>query len=274
MLSSKSAPPRILVIGDFAAPEMRPALVPLADLPPDCVTGFPGLAELFEQLPDSSQVDGVTADLILVFQAWSDQFSPQEVLRLLAAFPLSRLVCCYGAWCAADARSRVIWPAASRVSAPLAAGRIDRELAALTNGWGAILRPLPLTASREEVFLHDHPRGDPPLRRPLRVHVETPDRAYGEFLQAALNHWGCGAVGGCDDARVYGVLWDADPWEERFADLARVRQRFRGARLVALAGMPHADFTAELRSAGADDVLPKLAPLEMLARSLGPAAAH
>jgi hypothetical protein len=90
-------------------------------------------------------------DLVIVCQQWPDEYTTAEVRELLGAFPLARLICCYGHWCASDGRTRDVWPLSSRVPATLAARRIDLELEVLAGTrW-----PLPLTASRDEIFLFD-----------------------------------------------------------------------------------------------------------------------
>ena len=69
----------------------------------------------------------------------------------LGAFPLARLVCGYGPWCASDGRTRDVWPLSIRVPAELAPRRVTLELEVLAGTrW-----PLPLTASRDEIFLFD-----------------------------------------------------------------------------------------------------------------------
>ena len=91
------------------------------------------------------------ADLIVVCQHWPDEYASGDVRELLRAFPLARLVCCYGPWCASDGRTRDVWPLAVRVPAVDAERRIDLELEVLAGDrW-----PLPLTASRDEIFAFD-----------------------------------------------------------------------------------------------------------------------
>jgi hypothetical protein len=94
---------------------------------------------------------GWHADLIIACQLWPDEYAPGDLRALLRAFPLARLVCCYGPWCASDGRTRDVWPLAVRVPAEFAARRIDLELEVLAGDrW-----PLPLTASRDEIFAFD-----------------------------------------------------------------------------------------------------------------------
>jgi hypothetical protein len=98
-----------------------------------------------------STADGWHADLVIVCQHWPDEYTAAEVRAVLRAFPLARLVCCYGAWCSSDGRTRDVWPLAVRVPAEWAARRIALELEVLAGDrW-----PLPLTASRDEIVLFD-----------------------------------------------------------------------------------------------------------------------
>jgi hypothetical protein len=95
--------------------------------------------------------DAWHADLIIVCQLLPDEYSPVDLRALLRTFPLARLVCCYGPWCASDGRTRDVWPLAVRVPAEFGARRIDLELQVLSGDrW-----PLPLTASRDEIFAFD-----------------------------------------------------------------------------------------------------------------------
>lgn len=90
-------------------------------------------------------------DVVLICQHWPDEFTQHDVRRLLTAFPLARLACCYGPWCESDGRTRDIWPLSVRVPVRCAAGRIARELEVLAG----LRASLPLTASRDEIFLFD-----------------------------------------------------------------------------------------------------------------------
>lgn len=90
-------------------------------------------------------------DLILICEQHPDEYRPDEVARLLAEHPLTRIVCAYGPWCAAAGRTRMIWPLAVRVPAPEAALRLHRE-ARVING---DLTPMPRTAGLDEVVAFD-----------------------------------------------------------------------------------------------------------------------
>jgi hypothetical protein len=90
----------------------------------------------------------LAADLIVVCQSWSDEYTAREVTALLSAAPLARLLCVYGRWCDSDGRTRNIWPLAVRVPAVEFEARLQREINVL-EGRDA---PLPLTATRTEIF--------------------------------------------------------------------------------------------------------------------------
>lgn len=92
-------------------------------------------------------------DLVIVCQSWPDEFSTAEVTHALGRWPLALWVCCYGAWCASDGRTRAVWPISVRVPVDEAERRLNHVWQVLTEQRG---EPLPLTASRDEAFEFDH----------------------------------------------------------------------------------------------------------------------
>jgi hypothetical protein len=110
-------------------------------------TRFPNRTLCRDRLSAASTAD-FSADLIVVAQSWSDQYTPADVAALLSAAPLARILCVYGRWCDSDGRTRDIWPLAVRVPAEEFETRLRRELEVLER----TLPPLPLTASRTEIF--------------------------------------------------------------------------------------------------------------------------
>ena len=140
--------PRILLLGDSTLPEIHPVVEALSRLSPAAeARSVRSIAEAAERCGHG----GWHPDLVVVWQHWPDEFSPSEVDRLFRKFPLARFICCYGAWCASDGRTRSIWPLAVRVPLSEAEDRLCRELAVLRGE----LAPLPLTASRDEIFAFD-----------------------------------------------------------------------------------------------------------------------
>jgi hypothetical protein len=148
--SSVEGSPNLLVIGDFFSPTMTPLRLFVEHLvEAGCDARFvAGVADVANRKAE----EGWFPELVIVCQHGSDEFAEADVHRLIGLFPLARLVCCYGPWCASDGRTRDIWPLAVRVPVDVAAQRIRRELDVLAGR----RRPLPLTASRDEIFLFDN----------------------------------------------------------------------------------------------------------------------
>jgi hypothetical protein len=142
--------PNLLVIGDFFSPTMSPvrlAVESLVEAGADV-----RLSKTVPETADAPPDDDWSPDFVIVCQHWSEEFTERDVLSLIGRFPLARLTSCYGPWCASDGRTRDIWPLAVRVPIEAAPERIRRELDVLAGR----RRPLPLTASRDEIFLFDN----------------------------------------------------------------------------------------------------------------------
>lgn len=139
----------VLVIGDLASPSMQPvceAVGLLADQ--NVVMRFAG--DLSQARLDGGSPEWF-ADLVIVCQQGPDEHSADDVRRLFRRHPLARLVCCFGPWCESDGRTRSIWPLAVRVPARSTSARIHHELEVISGRRA----PLPLTASRDEIFAFD-----------------------------------------------------------------------------------------------------------------------
>lgn len=262
---------RVLILGDGGSAEMRPVREALQRHAPD--------ADL-RQVADLASLDRRTEelswfpDLGIVCQRRPDEFPRGAVESLLGRFPLTRWICCFGAWCESDGRNRSVWPEAVRVPARMAERRILQELAVLC-GEAA---PLPLTASRDESFAFDYggfaQEADVGCGVGIRglLHVESPDRALRETLCALGRSWGwgCAGTGSGQGGTASVVLWDADPWsEETPLRLEALRARFPDASIVALVNLAHPEDVQRLRAHGADAVAAKLAPAEDLRRVVG-----
>lgn len=142
-----TAPRTILVIGDLQRTEMRPVA--------DWIAGRAANAEVRHIRSLTVASTEPPPDVVIVCQAWPDEFSASEVSTAISRWPLSVWVCCYGAWCASDGRTRSIWPVSVRVPVNEAAARLDHVWDIVVKQRGS---PLPLTASRDEVFEFDHCR--------------------------------------------------------------------------------------------------------------------
>lgn len=198
-------------------------------------------------------------DLIVIVQSWPDEFSSSEIASLFTFAPLARIVVAYGAWCESDGRNRHLWPLAVRVPLRSAAARIEREWRLLHEARG--LEPLPLSASREEVFAADHP----PLAKtslPQSVLIVTPDPAYRRYLHELLvsaGHAVCSADAPAPRSPTTALIFDADPWNEARSDQLRsLHQQHATANLIALMSSPHPAHESAIIAWGATAVLPKL----------------
>ncbi|HUG90751.1 MAG TPA: hypothetical protein VML55_07960 [Planctomycetaceae bacterium] len=139
---------RVLILGQGAEPDVEPIdrAVEAADADAE-IRRAGTLAEAVRLASEGAW----HADLVVVCQLWSREYSEREVRALLRALPLARIVCCYGPWCESDGRSGSPWPLAARVPVREAAARIRREIDVLDGR----CPPLPLTASRDEIFAFD-----------------------------------------------------------------------------------------------------------------------
>ena len=146
-------------------------------------------------------------DLVVVSQTWSDEFSRDEVQRLIAECAFTRMIVAYGPWCDSDGRNRSIWPLAVRMPINLLESRLKREVDVLSGR----REPLPLTASRDEIFEFD--RGHDELnarrtgdqKRSAEVVLSIGDRALRDSVAAQLADEGIG-VSRDAELRIY----DAD----------------------------------------------------------------
>jgi hypothetical protein len=254
---------RVLVLGDDSSPEMRPIHDAVRHVVP--VERLRFTRDIAAAISPVSPRDEWFPDLIVVCQNWPDEFTAADVRDLLTTFALSRLVCCYSPWCESDGRSRNVWPIGSRIPVSQAPRRIHREYNSLRTGRTGEL--LPLTASRDEVFEFEYAVPTPRrMTKPdLTVVVDSPDSSLRRMLVAA-----CATAGWQIDPKREGdrsrlVLWDADPWSpSRRQSLIHLRDRSPATLVVAVAGLPSADLVDEMLTAGADRIVPKLAPLEQL----------
>lgn len=217
--------------------------------------------------------DGVDdADLVVVFQSFSDQFRRSSVEALIGRTIFGRLLCCYGPWCESDGRNRNLWPDSVRVPLRLAAGMIRSEIGAIVDE----ADPLPPTAARDEIFTHRLYQSDSQRNSEnvtdVNAIVVSPDRVFGETLRASLEELGIACqtlpLLEADSSlsrdqptakQVSLVLHDVDPWCGVVADsLSRVRHLWPSADVFGVATMPDAGIASELADESLRGVIPKL----------------
>lgn len=133
--------PDIMLLGDWDRSEFAPVSQALAAIDPAPSVRRRHTAE--DRVTPESY-----ADLWIVCQSWSDQFSADQIRELIHCCGTDRLLCVYGAWCASDGRTRILWPAAARVPIAGFSSRLRYELSVIRGE----RPPLPLTAARDELF--------------------------------------------------------------------------------------------------------------------------
>ena len=118
-----------LILGDTAPVEFQPVL----DRIHRHVAA--GSRRAATDLKTSRQMIGSDwfPDMVIALQAWPDQFSADDVEKLISLCPLARILCCFGPWCDSDGRTRSIWPLGVRVPAAAFAPRFEHEVALLAN---------------------------------------------------------------------------------------------------------------------------------------------
>lgn len=229
-----------------------------------------------ERIRGSQLVDrlaGAPPDLVVVCQSWPDEFAAASVERVLCAWPLARVLCCYGPWCASDGRTRSQWPLAVRVPVDQAAARLAAEWDVLTGRKA----PMPLTAARDEAFAGDYLAGldcvfDSGLADSAEIVVLTPDRSYGEILNAACLAAGLRVLN-VEVAVASGSLprllvWDTALSGEPGDDPRHLTSQFHATAVVAIVDASRPETDAALRAAGVDAVHPRLASLGQLFSTL------
>ena len=239
----------VLVVGNMTSPEMQPLVSWLSDQ----------ILNVSRNLVVSTLADwfGRTdseffPDLVIVLQSWSAEFPQAEIRSLLESAPLARIVVCYGAWCESDGRNCDIWPLSVRVPLWSARSRIERE-------WDLIhaktsVAPIPLSASRDEVFAADHIEYRPAtLRR--KILVDTPDQDFAEFLLELVNSSGHTIVAESPEV----ILFDLDPWgTQRSEKLAELQTRHPQSRVLGMTSEPSLTNQRKDELGKFEKILPKL----------------
>jgi len=214
------------------------------------------------------------ADLTIVLQSWSDQFTDQEAGALIGATLFRRLLCCYGPWCESDGRNRSVWPDAHRVPLRIARRIVEWEVLRLQRGEPAV----PPTSARDEIFAYR--LGEPEEWAPLpeflnqTAVVVGPDRVLRQTVAALLQEFGLHArdtplfddhadlsetVDELSRAQVSLVVHDLDPWSGRVAaSLDRVCEQFPQAEILGTASMPDAGLRCETADVDLPCIVPKL----------------
>jgi len=196
-------------------------------------------------------------DLVVVWQNYSDEYSPEEIQTLLSSLPLARIVCVSGAWCAADGRSRSLWPPRFRVTIEQAQHRLQLEWQSLT---GSTIPACPWTAAVDEIWRWSQEYATPVDLSGLRFVLQIPDRFLREAVQSEL--LSANAIHSEDAAAsAHVVVIDVEPWTALLRErVLKVREQSPSAVLLGLSGWVTHDLLANWKACGIQGWLSKTAP--------------
>ncbi len=175
----------ILLVGDTDRSEFRQARASLDAL--GRVSSVPDA----ESAAAALAAGEVGPELIVVAQAFPNQFSEEAIDRLRRLAPLGRVLGLMGSWCEGEMRTGKPWPAAIRIYWHQWLPRCNRELRRMRRGecsaWG-----LPITATEEErlLLVADEP---PPKRQGL-VAIHARPFEMEDWLSAACRSRGLATV--------------------------------------------------------------------------------
>lgn len=231
----------------------------------------------FASIEDAFADDGqllADADMTIVLQSWSDQYSKKLADRLIGQTLFHRLICCYGPWCESDGRNRDIWPDAVRVSLRLAKSVVERELLRITDDEPVI----PPTSARDEIF--SYRLGEFGNWKPisgvteLNAAIVGADKVLRKTLSLLLCDFGMRSLNlpllkndvgrplrseETSQGPVHIVLHDLDPWGDNVqASVTAARKMFPVAEILGFATMPDAGLTSEIVDEEIHVVIPKL----------------
>jgi hypothetical protein len=144
-----------------------------------------------ERAVESLETGEIVPDIIVIAQAFPQQFSHQDIDRLRRLAPLSRILDLLGSWCEGETRSGQPLPAAVRIYWHQWNARAQRELHRLIQcqcpSWG-----LPVTATEEERLLQNT-AGTLPHRQGL-VAIHAQRFVMADWLSAACRLCGYSTV--------------------------------------------------------------------------------
>ena len=167
---------KVLLIGESRSPHCRCLLESLSQCD---VSSGRTIREVIEFERESQP------DLIVIYQGVPDEYPHDEVQRLIATWPLTPCVVCFGPWCESIGRTEQVWPVGWCVSLKSSGERIRRELNRASVGFW----PLPPTASRDEAFGQQTTDSLEQLASlpALRVHIAGDDRHLAAFAADLLS---------------------------------------------------------------------------------------
>lgn len=202
----------------------------------------------------------LSADVIVIAQAYAGEFSAAAVNQWRRLAPLARVVALLGSWCEGEMRTGRPWPGAIRVYWHQWPAQCGRELGRLASGQPSSWA-LPPTASDEERLLA---AAEQPLpRRQGLIAIHTLRSEIEGWLSAACRACGYSTVWlrPPRPARVQGAsaaIFDgSDGRREELDELKRLVAAMTPAPIIALLDFPRIEDGDRLLAAGVAAVLSK-----------------
>jgi hypothetical protein len=212
-----------------------------------------GQFDTIKEAVDAGLAERILADVVVVLQAFSDEYSAADAGQLIGRMLFGRVLCCYGPWCISDGRTHDIWPVVARVSVGSAWSVLQQEGRNIRAGVPALL---PMAAA-EEVFVHRAAVASVRYQGASdAILIISDDRMLRETIAETLRH-SATQVFDCSTSlnqlqRVFkkliaanvahskvSVLLDIDGMESRESELlAMLRTHFSATRLLLLSSFP------------------------------------
>lgn len=212
-----------------------------------------GQFDTIKEAVDAGLAERILADVVVVLQAFSDEYSAADAGELIGRMLFGRVLCCYGPWCISDGRTHDIWPVVARVSVGSAWSVLQQEGRNIRAGVPALL---PMAAA-EEVFVHRAAVASVRYQGASdAILIISDDRMLRETIAETLRH-SATQVFDCSTSlnqlqRVFkkliaanvahskvSVLLDIDGMESRESELlAMLRTHFSATRLLLLSSFP------------------------------------
>ena len=212
-----------------------------------------GQFDTIKEAVDAGLAERILADVVVVLQAFSDEYSAADAGQLIGRMLFGRVLCCYGPWCISEGRTHDIWPVVARVSVGSAWSVLEQEVRNIQAGVPALL---PMAAA-EEVFVHRAAVAS--VKYPVAndaILIISDDRVLRETTAEMLRHaatqvFECGTslnqlqrvfkkliAANAAHCKV-SVLLDIDGLESREGELlTMIRAQFSTSRLLRLSSFP------------------------------------
>jgi len=247
-----SQPVSVAIIGRSHASEFRGLVRQIQNSPNLQITGQ---FETIEEALIAGLAERLLADIVVVLQAFSDEYSAADAGQLIGRMLFRRVLCCYGPWCLSDSRTHEIWPVVARVSVASAWSVIAQEVRNVRAGLPAML---PMAASEEVFAQRANVESDEYPISSDAIVIASDDRTLRETIAEMLRHsanraFDCGIsafqiqrtlkklnTADAVHSRI-SVLIDIDGqehWESELAQL--IRSAFPASHLFRLTSFPQA----------------------------------